>query len=215
MYLLKEVSTNTSGNILTESTGEKKYFIEGVFIQAEKKNKNKRIYPIKIIENEVARFVKERVVPNRAIGELEHPDYVEPNLKNSSHLIEVLKMDGNDVYGKARLMATPNGQIAKVLMDEGVSFGVSTRGVGSVRESGDTIYVQDDFYMTAIDIVSDPSAPDAFVQGLVEARQWVWGTKVPEQKLESFKKQVKTAPKRKLEETFIRVFSEFMKEISR
>lgn len=215
MYLLKEVSTNTSGKILTESSGERKYTIEGIFIQAEKKNKNKRIYPIKIIEKEVNRFVEERVVPKRAIGELEHPDYIEPNLKNSSHLIETLTLDGNDVYGKARLMETPNGKIAKILMDEGVSFGVSTRGIGSVRESNDTIYVQEDFYMTAIDIVSDPSAPDAFVQGLVEARQWVWESNVPEKKLESLKKQVKKAPKKRLEETFIKVFSEFMKEISR
>lgn len=214
MYLLKEVSTLTESK-LVEANGSKKHFIEGVFIQAEQKNKNNRIYPLEIIAKEVDRYVKEMVNTNRALGELEHPEQVEVNLKETSHKIESLEFDGNNVIGRAKLIDTPNGRIAKALLEEGVQFGVSTRGLGSVNEKNGVYYVQDDFYMTAIDIVSDPSAPDAFVTSLVESKQWVWENgKIKEKQLQAYKKKIHKVSRSKLEETFVYVFKDFMSKMS-
>lgn len=214
MYLLKEVSTLTESKCF-EDNGVQKHYIEGVFIQAEQKNKNNRIYPISIIEKEVDRYVKEMVNTNRALGELEHPEQVEVNLKEASHKIESLIFDGNNVIGKAKIIDTPNGRIAKALISEGVQFGVSTRGLGSVNNKNGVYYVQDDFYMTAIDIVSDPSAPDAFVTSLVESKQWVWENgKIKEKQLEAYKKKIHKVSRAKLEETFVYVFKDFMSKMS-
>lgn len=217
MYLLKEISEHTKSKIVeSKDTGEKKYYIEGVFIQAEKQNKNNRIYPLEIVKNEVARYNREMIKTKRAMGELTHPEHVEVDLKEVSHLIESLVFQGSDVYGKAKLMDTPNGRIAKALLSEGVNFGVSTRGLGSVSQRNGIHYVDSDFFLTAIDIVSDPSAPDAFVTSLVENKQWVWENGViKEKKLNKYKQTIKKANKKNLKETFVFVFEDFMSNLSK
>lgn len=217
MYLLKEISEKTKTRIVESAdTGERKYYIEGVFIQAEKQNKNNRIYPRAIIEKEVERYNREMVVPKRAMGELTHPEHIEVDLKEVSHLIEELYFDGNDVYGKAKVLDTPNGKITKALMAEGIVFGVSTRGLGSVSSRNGVHYVEDDFFLTAIDIVSDPSAPDAFVTSLVENKQWVWENGILQEKqLNKYKETIKKTNKNNLKETFVVVFEDFMKNLSK
>lgn len=217
MYLLKEISEHTKSRIVeAKETGEKKYYIEGVFIQAEKQNKNNRIYPLDIVKNEVDRYNREMIKTKRAMGELTHPEHVEVDLKEVSHLIESLVFQGTDVYGKAKLMDTPNGRIAKALLSEGVNFGVSTRGLGSVSQRNGIHYVDSDFFLTAIDIVSDPSAPDAFVTSLVENKQWVWENGViKEKEINKYKQTIKKANKKNLKETFVFVFEDFMTNLSK
>lgn len=161
---------------LTEdNNGKKNHYIQGVFLQGEIKNRNGRVYPIDILEREVGRYTTENISKNRALGELGHPEGPTVNLDRASHKIESLVREGNNYIGKAKLLDTPMGQIAKSLLDEGVSLGVSSRGVGSLREMGGANYVRDDYQLaTAADIVADPSAPDAFVQGIMEGKEWVW-----------------------------------------
>ena len=148
---------------LTEdNNGKKNHYIQGVFLQGEIKNRNGRVYPIDILEREVSRYTTENISKNRALGELGHPEGPTVNLDRASHKIESLVREGNNYIGKAKLLDTPMGQIAKSLLDEGVSLGVSSRGVGSLREMGGANYVRDDYQLaTAADIVADPSAPDA------------------------------------------------------
>ena len=154
---------------LTEdNNGKKTHYIQGVFLQGEIKNRNGRVYPIDILEREVGRYTTENISKNRALGELGHPEGPTVNLDRASHKIESLVREGNNYIGKAKLLDTPMGQIAKSLLDEGVSLGVSSRGVGSLREMGGANYVRDDYQLaTAADIVADPSAPDAFVEGIM------------------------------------------------
>ena len=161
---------------LTEdNNGKKTHYIQGVFLQGEIKNRNGRVYPIDILEREVGRYTTENISKNRALGELGHPEGPTVNLDRASHKIESLVREGNNYIGKAKLLDTPMGQIAKSLLDEGVSLGVSSRGVGSLREMGGANYVRDDYQLaTAADIVADPSAPDAFVEGIMEGKEWVW-----------------------------------------
>ena len=161
---------------LTEdNNGKKTHYIQGVFLQGEIKNRNGRVYPIDILEREVSRYTTENISKNRALGELGHPEGPTVNLDRASHKIESLVREGNNYIGKAKLLDTPMGQIAKSLLDEGVSLGVSSRGVGSLREMGGANYVRDDYQLaTAADIVADPSAPDAFVEGIMEGKEWVW-----------------------------------------
>ena len=161
---------------LTEdNNGKKNHYIQGVFLQGEIKNRNGRVYPIDILEREVSRYTTENISKNRALGELGHPEGPTVNLDRASHKIESLVREGNNYIGKAKLLDTPMGQIAKSLLDEGVSLGVSSRGVGSLREMGGANYVRDDYQLaTAADIVADPSAPDAFVEGIMEGKEWVW-----------------------------------------
>ena len=161
---------------LTEdNNGKKNHYIQGVFLQGEIKNRNGRVYPIDILEREVGRYTTENISKNRALGELGHPEGPTVNLDRASHKIESLVREGNNYIGKAKLLDTPMGQIAKSLLDEGVSLGVSSRGVGSLREMGGANYVRDDYQLaTAADIVADPSAPDAFVEGIMEGKEWVW-----------------------------------------
>ena len=161
---------------LTEdNNGKKNHYIQGVFLQGEIKNRNGRVYPIDILEREVSRYTTENISKNRALGELGHPEGPTVNLDRASHKIESLVREGNNYIGKAKLLDTPMGQIAKSLLDEGVSLGVSSRGVGSLREMGGANYVRDDYQLaTAADIVADPSAPDAFVEGIMEGVEWIW-----------------------------------------
>ena len=174
MKLLIEQRDNTSIQVINESA-DKKYYIEGIFLQTEIKNNNGRIYPREIVLKEVNRYIKEKIDKNRAVGELGHPEEPGINLDKVSHKIESLKESGNDFIGKARILDTPYGKIVKNLIDEGVNFGVSSRGLGSLKNINGKKVVCDDYYIvTPADIVSDPSAPAAYVNGLMEEKEWAW-----------------------------------------
>ena len=200
--------------IIKEDVDKKKpsYYIEGIFMQADCENKNQRIYPLEIIVREVDNYNRNYVRQNRALGELCHPESPHVNLERVSHLIKSLVLNGNDVYGKAKLMDTPFGKIAKNLVDEGVKLGVSTRGVGSLRERTSGIKeVQDDFQLNAIDIVADPSAPEAFVEAIMENREWVYENGVLKAKqIEEYKKEIQTTKKRNIEKKILNIFDDFI-----
>ena len=160
--------------ILIEGKG-KDMKIQGVFMQAETKNRNGRVYPLGVLQKEVTRYNKELVSKNRAFGELGHPDGPTVNLDRVSHMIEELVPEGNNIIGKAKILDTPNGKIVKELLKSGAKLGVSSRGMGTLEKKGNTNYVKDDFYLaTAGDIVADPSAPEAFVEGIMEGKEWIW-----------------------------------------
>ncbi len=160
--------------ILTEGKG-KDMKIKGVFMQAETKNRNGRVYPLDVLQKEVARYNKELVETKRAFGELGHPDGPTVNLDRVSHMIEELVPEGNNIIGKAKILDTPNGKIVKELLNAGAKLGVSSRGMGTLEKRGQTNYVKDDFFLaTAGDIVADPSAPKAFVEGIMEGKEWIW-----------------------------------------
>ena len=155
--------------------GEKSYKIRGIFMQADIKNRNGRVYPMEVLDEEVKKYNKNFIQQNRAFGELGHPDGPTVNLERVSHMITSLKPDGKNFIGEAKIMDTPMGKIVKNLMDEGAKLGVSSRGMGSLRQKGGANVVSDDFYLaTAADIVADPSAPNAFVEGIMEGKEWVW-----------------------------------------
>ena len=155
--------------------GGKNYKIRGIFMQADIKNRNGRIYPMEVLDEEVKNYNKKFIKQNRAFGELGHPDGPTVNLERVSHMITSLKPDGKNFIGEAKIMDTPMGKIVKNLMDEGAKLGVSSRGMGSLRQKGGANVVSDDFYLaTAADIVADPSAPNAFVEGIMEGKEWVW-----------------------------------------
>ena len=200
--------------MLTEdNNGNKNHYIQGVFLQGEIKNRNGRVYPIDILEREVGRYTTENISKNRALGELGHPEGPTVNLDRASHKIESLVREGNNYIGKAKLLDTPMGQIAKSLLDEGVSLGVSSRGVGSLREMGGANYVRDDYQLaTAADIVADPSAPDAFVEGIMEGKEWVWDNGLlKEQEISSIKKGIDAATLYNLQERKVSAFEQFLK----
>ena len=160
--------------ILTEGKG-KDMKIKGVFMQAETKNRNGRVYPLDVLQKEVSRYNKELVETKRAFGELGHPEGPTVNLDRVSHMIEELVPEGNNIIGKAKILDTPNGKIVKELLNAGAKLGVSSRGMGTLEKRGQTNYVKDDFYLaTAGDIVADPSAPKAFVEGIMEGKEWIW-----------------------------------------
>ena len=161
--------------ILTEGKNGKDMKIKGVFMQAETKNRNGRVYPLDVLQKEVARYNKELVETKRAFGELGHPEGPTVNLDRVSHMIEELVPEGNNIIGKAKILDTPNGKIVKELLNAGAKLGVSSRGMGTLEKKGNTNYVKDDFYLaTAGDIVADPSAPEAFVEGIMEGKEWIW-----------------------------------------
>ena len=162
---------------LTEQkeNGDKEYKIKGIFMQSEVKNRNGRLYPFEVLDKEVKRYNKEYIEEKRAFGELGHPDGPIVNLERASHMITSLKPDGKNFVGEAKILKTPMGEIVKTLMDEGAKLGVSSRGMGSLQQKNGASYVKDDFYLaTAADIVADPSAPNAFVEGIMEGKEWVW-----------------------------------------
>ena len=212
MKLIAEY-TETNLEILTEADdkGNKKYAIEGVFMQAEQKNRNGRIYPKDVMESALNKYNTEQVSKGRAVGELNHPEGPTVNLDKVSHKIEKLDWKGNDVVGKATILETPMGQIVKGLLDGGVNLGVSTRGMGSLERRGDAMYVKDDFLLNAVDIVQDPSAPSAFVNGVMEGVEWVWNNGIIEAKhIESMETEIKKAPRTDLYETQVREFKNFL-----
>ena len=201
--------------ITEEKDGEKKLYIEGVFLQSEVKNRNGRVYPFKVLDNEVKRYHEEYIKPGRALGELGHPDGPTVNLDRVSHRIVSLKAEGNNFIGKAHILDTPNGKIAKSLLGEGVKLGVSSRGMGTLDKQEGVSYVMDDFMLaTAADIVADPSAPDAFVNGIMEGKEWVWNNGIlKEQTVDKYQQAVKSASKGELEEKTLKVFEHFLSSL--
>jgi hypothetical protein len=211
MKLITETIENVK--ILTEERdGKKLLYIEGVFLQSELKNRNGRIYPFDVLNNEVERYNEEYVKSKRALGELGHPDGPTINLDRVSHRITSLRAEGNNFIGKAQILDTPMGQIAKSLLGEGVQLGVSSRGMGSIEKREDTSVVRDDFMLTtAADIVADPSAPDAFVNGIMEGKEWVWDNGIlKESKVDKYQRYINGAPRRELEERTLKVFEDFL-----
>ena len=200
-----------------EKDGKTNLFIEGVFLQSDLKNRNGRVYPREIMQREVNRYVKESIDKKRAMGELGHPDGPTINLDRVSHMITSLREDGSNYIGKAKILDTPMGNIVKNLIDEGASLGVSSRGLGTLKEKNGINEVQDDFVLsTAADIVADPSAPDAFVRGIMEHKEWVmvegaW----MEQEIDAAVRRIKRAGSRELEEEKMAVFSTFMNKLSK
>lgn len=213
MKLITEVYETLEYLSEANSDGEKEFFIEGVFMQANQKNRNGRIYPTNVLEREVSRYNKEYVEKNRAFGELGHPQGPTINLERVSHMIKSLTKDGDNFIGKAKIMDSPYGNIVKNLIKEGASLGVSSRGMGSLKAKNGINQVQDDFYLaTAADIVADPSAPDAFVEGIMEGVEWILdGGKWVEQFVEQSQKEIRTVSKADLEEAKLRVFNKFLK----
>lgn len=215
MLLITEQTDDV--NVISESTedGKKNVFIEGIFMQAEQQNRNGRIYEKNILFKEADRYNKEYVEKNRAMGELGHPNGPTLNLERVSHNITDLKFEGNNVVGRARILDTPYGKIVKSLINDGVKLGVSTRGMGTLEEKNGVKYVKEDFMLTAVDIVADPSAPDAFVNGIMEGKEWVWDNGVlREKQIEFYEKVISESDKRALEESKIKMFRDFMSKIS-
>ena len=216
MKLITEVSEDIQ-YITEEVGGKKNLYIEGVFLQSNLKNRNGRVYPKGIMEKEVKRYTSEAIDKKRAMGELGHPDVPTLNLDRVSHMITSLKESGNNWIGKAKILDTPMGNIVKNLIDEGASLGVSSRGLGSLKERDGVNEVQEDFVLsTAADIVADPSAPDAFVRGIMEHREWVMVEGVwMEKDIEQAYKSIKRASTRELEEAKMEVFSSFLNKLSK
>ena len=204
---------------ITEDTedGKKNYRIKGVFMQAEVKNRNNRMYPLNVLESEVKRYNREYVNQNRAFGELGHPDGPTVNLERVSHMITKLYPDGKNFIGEAKIMDTPYGKIVKNLIDEGAKLGVSSRGMGSLEPRRDMQVVKDDFYLaTAADIVADPSAPNAFVEGIMEGKEWVWDNGIiKEMDIEVYKEELdrRYARRHAREEKAVEIFEDFMSKI--
>jgi hypothetical protein len=199
--------------ITEEKEGKKSYFIEGVFMQSDIKNRNGRVYPNAILVKEAMRYNKEFVESNRAMGELGHPEGPQLNLDRVSHIIKEMKIDGKNVWGRAKVMDTPYGKIVKNMIDEGVKFGVSSRGVGSLKTTKDGINeVQADFNLAAVDIVADPSAPNAFVEGVMEDKEWIlkngnW------RQIENIRDTIKRTPKINLNEAKLQAFNAFLRSL--
>ncbi len=216
MKLITE-QVNDLSFIIEETDGKKQLFIEGVFLQSDVKNKNGRMYPKKILEREVKRYNEQYVKTKRAFGELGHPDGPVINLERVSHMVTELNEDGKDFVGKAKIMtSTPYGKIVEGLLNEGAQLGVSSRGMGTLKKEKGADVVQDDFYLaTAADIVADPSAPNAFVEGIMEGKDWIYENGVfREEQLAEFKKDLDNTSRfskdreKKILESFERFFSE-------
>lgn len=211
MKLISEYTENDITVLTEEKDGKKNYVIEGVFAQAEKKNRNGRMYPKSVMEKAVGKYVTEQVKTKRSVGELNHPDGPTVNLDKVSHLITDMKFDGDNVVGKARILPTPMGRIVEGLLDGGVRLGVSTRGMGSLEKQGDVMVVKDDYLLNTVDIVQDPSAPNAFVNGIMEGVEWIWdnGILAP-QVIEKIETEIKTAPKKDQSVVQVREFKNFL-----
>ena len=211
MKLISEFNDQHLEILTEEKNGKKKFVIEGIFAQADKKNRNGRIYPKAIMEKAIGTYVENQVSKGRAVGELNHPEGPTVNLDKVSHKIENLEFKGSDVMGKATVLDTPMGEVVKGLLDGGVQLGVSTRGMGSLQQQNGAMVVKDDFLLNAIDIVQDPSAPSAFVNGVMEGVEWVWNNGIIEaQTIEKMETEIKKAPRKDLYETQVREFKNFL-----
>jgi hypothetical protein len=226
MKLISEITEDT--NVLTEineETGKKNFFIEGIFMQGNLKNRNGRIYPSEVLEKEMKRYQKDFIETRRALGELGHPDGPQINGDRVSHLITEMKKNGNDFYGKAKILSTPMGEIVKTFIDEGVRCGVSTRGLGSVKQVNGVMEVQPDFHLATVDIVTDPSAPNAFVNGIMENTEFYYDVassnwiaqrpveEVIEEIQETVEKEYRKVTKRIDESTAARMFETFIRSL--
>ena len=201
--------------ITEDNNGVKTLYIQGPFLVAETKNRNGRSYPVSVLENEVNRYMKEYVDKNRAFGELGHPESPTINLERVSHMITNITKNGNVFEGKAKVLDTPMGKIAKNLMEAGATLGVSSRGMGSLKNVNGTNIVQPDFYLaTAADIVADPSAPGAFVQGIMEGKEWVWDNGlVRELDVNAYYEEIKTAKQKQLDDISLKIFENFLSKL--
>ena len=214
MKLISEEIQNAE-YLVEETNGKKNYKIKGIFLQSDIKNRNGRVYPNEILHKEVTRYNREFINKNRAFGELGHPDGPVVNLERVSHMITKLHPDGGNFVGEAKIMNTPYGKIVKGLIDEGAQLGVSSRGMGSLEQRGGANYVKDDFYLaTAADIVADPSAPDAFVEGIMENKEWGWDNGVlVEKNIDAWKREIESAKRHALAEAKVKVFKNFLSNL--
>ena len=217
MKLISEFNDYGVQPVIVEQNekGEKDYFIEGIFMQSEIKNRNGRIYPKEVIQKEVKRYNKEFVEQDRTFGELGQFESSTINLDKVSHMITKLEEDGNNFVGRTKILSTPNGQIVKNLIDDGAKLGASSRGLGSLESKGNAQYVKDDFQLaTAGDIVADPSAPEAFVEGIMEGVEWVYESGILKAKdIDEMLKEMKTARLNKLEETKLNLWKRFVENL--
>ena len=202
-------------NVITEKVnGKKNLIIEGVFMQADSKNRNGRVYPKEILERAVNKYVTEQVNSGRAVGELNHPEGPTINLDKVSHKITELKFEGSNVVGKASILKTPMGQIVEGLLEGGVKLGVSSRGMGSLVQKSGAMYVKDDFMLSTVDIVQDPSAPEAFVNGVMEGVDWVWNNGVLcAQRVEEIETEIKEAKNMRSADVEIKAFKNFLSKL--
>ena len=214
MKLISEEIQNAE-MLVEETNGKKNYKIKGIFLQSDIKNRNGRIYENDILQKEVKRYNQEFINKKRAFGELGHPDGPTVNLERVSHMITKLEPEGKNFIGEAKVMDTPYGKIVKGLIDEGAQLGVSSRGMGSLVQKNGANYVGKDFYLaTAADIVADPSAPDAFVEGIMENKEWVWDNGVIKaQDIEEYKEHIQEAKRLKLAEAKVKVFKNFIEKL--
>ena len=214
MKLISEEIQNAE-MLVEETNGKKNYKIKGVFLQSDIKNRNGIIYESDILSKEVKRYNQEFINKKRAFGELGHPDGPTVNLERVSHMITKLQPEGKNFIGEAKIMDTPYGKIVKGLIDEGAQLGVSSRGMGSLVQKNGANYVGKDFYLaTAADIVADPSAPDAFVEGIMENKEWVWDNGVIKaQDIEEYKEHIQEAKRLKLAEAKVKVFKNFIEKL--
>ena len=211
MKLITETTENIE--VITEEKGSgKDYKIRGIFLQGDIKNRNGRVYPVSVLAKEVNRYNKEFVEKKRAFGELGHPDGPTVNLERVSHMITSLKPEGRNFIGEAKIMDTPYGKIVKNLIDEGAQLGVSSRGMGSMKQVNGKNVINNDFYLaTAADIVADPSAPDAFVEGIMEGKEWVWDNGVlKSMEVDKYKEEIGKTRRAELAEAKARVFKDFL-----
>ena len=214
MKLISEEIQNAE-YLVEETNGKKSYKIRGVFLQSDLKNRNGRVYPKDILNNEVERYNREFINKKRAFGELGHPDGPTVNLERVSHMITSLKPEGKNFIGEAKVMDTPYGKIVKNLIDEGAVLGVSSRGMGSIQQSQGRNLVGKDFYLaTAADIVADPSAPDAFVEGIMEGKEWVWDNGVlKSMEVELYKEEIEKTKRHELATVKADIFKDFIKKL--
>jgi Prohead core protein serine protease len=215
--MMKLITENIEDiQVLTEEAdGKKNYYIEGIFLQGDLTNRNGRNYPVNILEREVTKYNENFVGTGRALGELGHPDGPTINLDRVSHKILSLQREGNNFIGKAKLLETPMGKIAKSLLDDGVKLGVSSRGLGSMTEKNGVNYVGEDFMLaTAADIVADPSAPDAFVDGIMEGKEWVWENGIlKESAIAAIKNEIDQSTLINLQERKVKAFAAFLRSL--
>jgi len=213
MKLISEEATNVEFLTETSKSGGKNYFIEGIFMQANKKNRNGRIYPTEVLQKEAKRYTENFIQRKRAFGELGHPDGPTVNLERVSHMIEELEEVDQNFMGRAKILDTPYGKIVKNLIDEGAQLGVSSRGMGSLKAGRNGISeVQGDFYLaTAADIVADPSAPDAFVAGIMEGKEWIWDNGLlKETQIQEYKDKIEKTSRKDREEVLVEAFKDFI-----
>lgn len=217
MKLISEFNDYSVSPIIVEENekGQKEYFIEGIFMQSEIKNRNGRVYPKEVMQKEVKRYNKEFVEKDRAFGELGHPEGPTINLDKVSHMITKLEEDGNNYVGRAKILSTPNGQIVRNLIDDGAKLGVSSRGLGSLEQKGGAQYVKDDFQLaTAGDIVADPSAPEAFVNGIMEGTEWVYENGLlTARQFDEMRTEIRSAKSNNLEEVTIKQWKRFVESL--